>query len=515
MGRKLQVFSQLTDEQKTHIIKGANLKHLLLSEKTGKGKTLIILSIFVHLSLIGKRDKLFVLTPKSAYDKEVWAKECKKHTNILSISFDEVLKKSGGNLTRALKVIELYDLVFFKHTHVKKYRLNNIFTAFKSIVVLDEVHAFRNPSAALTKEMKSNLINVEYVFGITATPLSRDLSDTYNIINLIKPNYLGSFFHFRSTYCNISKQVIGRLPNGKLRTVDKIIGVLNEASFREKLEPIVLTGDNVIKPIFYRISYKMSQEEADIYTKIGAGISSGMNISSEDWIRGVLEGQFKDEKTYIRDIQKHSSRFIYLQYAADGVLNKDGSLGRVGSKINRYIDLVKEITQKGESLLMYFSYYASLDIFAEVLEKEVTNIKIYIDSGKSNIDYSKITEESVKKVPHVILCTKAATESISYYFIKNAAFFHIPTTPDTFTQFTGRITRINSLYKDCLSVYIPDFDNIDNYKLRLVSHKAAQMELVTSDERNIPDFYKGEPFDAKSVADYKKYLLWNNKNVYL
>ena len=174
-----------------------------------------------------------------------------------------------------------------------------------------------------------------------------------------------------------------------------------------------------------------------------------------------------------------------------------------------------EITGKGESLLMYFSYYASLDIFAEVLEKEATNIKIYVDSGKSNIDYSKITEESVKKVPHVILCTKAATESISYYFIKNAAFFHIPTTPDTFTQFTGRITRINSLYKDCLSVYIPDFDNIDNYKLRLVSHKAAQMELVTSDERNIPDFYKGEPFDAKSVADYKKYLLWNNKNVYL
>ena len=71
MGKKLQVFTPLMDEQKAHIIKGANLKHLLLSEKTGKGKTLIILSIFVCLKNAGRRDKMFVLTPKSAYDKEV------------------------------------------------------------------------------------------------------------------------------------------------------------------------------------------------------------------------------------------------------------------------------------------------------------------------------------------------------------------------------------------------------------------------------------------------------------
>ena len=89
--------------------------------------------------------------------------------------------------------------------------------------------------------------------------------------------------------------------------------------------------------------------------------------------------------------------------------------------------------------------------------------------------------------------------------------FHIPTTPETFTQIVGRITRINTLFKDNIHVHLARSFNIDHYKLAKVSHKSYQMEIVTKEEQNIPPNLKEEFKDANAIQLIKKFLLWELK----
>ena len=120
-----------------------------------------------------------------------------------------------------------------------------------------------------------------------------------------------------------------------------------------------------------------------------------------------------------------------------------------------------------------------------------------------------ISEAKVKLKSHLILSTKAGSESSSFYYINNVILFHNPTVPETFTQIVGRITRVNTIFdNDDLHVWIFRSDNIDLYKLGVVCHKAAQAEIVVNEEKNIPDEYKEKFKDADVVQMCKKYLLW-------
>lgn len=211
------------------------------------------------------------------------------------------------------------------------------------------------------------------------------------------------------------------------------------------------------------------------------------------------------------DITAHSSRFIYLQYAADGIIKDDGKLGKLSSsKHLMLLDLVSKIVEKRQSVLMYFSYYASLQTFEYQLNRMFAGkIRILKSTGKDSLDSNQIDEKMVSKIPHIILSTKAGSESVSYYYINNVIFANCPTVPDTMTQMVGRITRINTLYPDDLNVFIPRCPNVDDYKLLVVSHKTSLMEAVSEAEGNIPDVFKSVKWTSGHLKKYKNELLWH------
>ena len=101
---------------------------------------------------------------------------------------------------------------------------------------------------------------------------------------------------------------------------------------------------------------------------------------------------------------------------------------------------------------------------------------------------------------------------MSYYYINNVMFFHYPTVPDTFVQTVGRITRINTLFKDNLHVWLMMKENIDMYKLLILSNKTKQMEQVAGEEMNVPDMFKDVSMRERNLKRFKNKLLWNNYN---
>lgn len=514
---KVQLFShQLKAFQKL-----VNQRNMLYLGKTGSGKTLVTLMGYAYLHNKSSLDKMLVMTPRNAYDKKVWEKDIKKLTNMKCIDIEILVQKTGGDLEKVDHFLNMYPIVYMKHTHLFKYHdlLISIITRYRTLIVVDEVHAFKNPKSKLRAYF--NLVCSKYaaLWALTATPVSKDMNDFYSIMQMVKPWYLGDITSFKRNYCTCEEQIIGRNPSGGLKKVERIIGVSNAAALQMKIEPYVIAGDSLVEIKHKYVDYEMNAREMRIYQKLGKGAFASRyetdTLSAEDWFKKVM-GESVDEEVYVvKDNQRHSSRFLYLQFAADGIISDDGVVGREpGEKMKKLLRLCAYLQKKGESSVIYFDYYASLNCFKKAILQSGIPCKVLDNTGEKSFKSSDINENLVKTQSYFILSTKAGSASESLYYINNVILFHVPTVPETFTQVVGRITRINTLFPGNLNCWIFRSENIDMYKLAVVSHKAAQAEVVANEESNIPPEYKHEFATADAIKLMKRYLLWQNDGVH-
>lgn len=447
------------------------------------------------------------MAPKNAYDKKVWESEIKRHSDLKVIDLETIKGIVGSaNPERVEKLLSQFDVVYCKHSHLKNsFDYIRLVAKGRTIICLDEIHAFKNPSTKLTILCRILLKSAFAVWGLTATPLSKDLEDSYHICNLIKPGSLGAFDWFRDTLCATQEMRI-KVAGGQ-RKITKIVGIMNRAVFDQLLSSFVIKGESEIVPEFHKLDYNLSPNEHAIYRRIAHGIGAQPQSEDKDWIKSLFESEEVKTET-IKAVDLHSSRFIYLQYAADGIVNRKGEIGGFGSKYRTILEKVKEITSRGESCIIYFDYYQSIDNFKKVLQQECSYCRVLESSGRSAVTETDINEKLCKKTPHVLICTKAGSASTSYYYINHVIFGNIPTVPETFVQTVGRICRLNTIYRDNLHVWIPMSENIDEYKLRVVCSKAEMMNAVAGDELTIPNWYQDQAWDEKSIRNYKKYFLW-------
>lgn len=497
----------LFENQKANIRRLVTMRRALLTDRVGSGKSLSTLYSFCYLKEKGFADRMIVFTPLNAYTKRVWQKDIDKFTKLSCTDFDSVKTE-----TDVEKLLKSYDVIYCKHTHLKQdFELLRVLCSDpKTLVVVDEVHAFKNPSSQLSNALRHVIENTQLFWGITGTTLSRSLEDTYNIINLIKPWHLGSFIYFRDTYCKTIEKVIGRNPDKTLKTATEIIGIKDPDAFRERIYPVVITGESFLTVKFHYVDYEPTASESIIYSKIANGMTLDGD-DDEEWLHTVLgeERVYAPDVRHIKDINAHSSRFIYLQSAADGVLTENGTQdGDGGVKMDKLMELIQDITAKHQSVIVYFDYLCSLEAAERRLKALGLDVTFLKSTGSDVIKDGVVTEQGAKERPYVIFGTRASSESVSYYFFNNVVFFHVPTVPHVFVQLVGRITRKNTLYPDDLNCYIFRSNNIDLYKMVMVSSKCAQMEVTQGEEMNVPPDYKNVINETQTLDYVRKILLW-------
>lgn len=500
----------LFENQKHNVAELIKRRRALLTDRVGSGKSLSVLFAYSVLRENNRVSNLLVMTPLSAYEKEVWKKDIKKFTYFTCISLDELYKICGDSQEKLTKCLTQYDIVYCKHSHAKPLLsfLEMLASTPGLLLCVDEVHAMRNQKSALTLAVRQVASHVRNFWGVSGSSVSKSMEDLYSIINLIYPWYLGSFLQFRNYYCLTKEKVIG-VVGGRRRTITQIVGVRDEEEFKKKLEPLVITGESFLDVQFHYIDYNLDSLESSLYLRIANGLGVDDTIAPEDWISYIMGNDVVEEPPKIKDVNLFSSRFIYLQSAADGILNQDGTLNRTNStKVNLLLNKLTEIVNKWQSCIVYFDYYAPLHVVKDAILNSGLRCEVLESTGEKVLKDSDVTEAKCRVKPHIILGTRASSESVSYYFINNVIFFHIPTVPSTMTQLVGRITRKNTLYPSDLHCYIFRSDNIDLYKLIVVSAKTYQMELVQGKERNVPDDYKMAVSRSENVDKYKRLLLW-------
>lgn len=342
------------------------------------------------------------------------------------------------------------------------------------------------------------------------TPLSKDMKDCYNLINFIYPWYLGTFEMFKKEFCLVRSKVIGRSINGGLKKVEEIVGIASEQALIQRLYPIVVTSESHHSLNWHYIDYEMDAFERSIYRRLSLGIFSSTVELDEDWFRRVITQDVEVTNYSVKEVTRHASRFLYLQFAANGIISEDGSIGtRRGTKVNKALEVLETIFSKKESVVIYCEYYASLRVLMDAVREKFPSVKILEASGKVALKEGFISEAAVKQRSHALFITKAGSESSSLYYINHVMMFECPTLPSAFVQSVGRINRVNTLFPGDLHAHIFRSENIDLYKLMIVCKKTALSELVVNKESNVPEEYKDIAKQMDDVSILKKYLIWH------
>lgn len=495
-------------------------KRALFVDSTGSGKTVTVLYAFAYLFSKSLVDGLVVFTPKNAHDKEVWKPQIQQFTNFKCISFEEIEKqnKLGRQVSNILKG---YQIVYCKHTSFKNnYKLCvEVLDHYrKNLVLVDEVHAFRNGSSTLTAKASMCLTHSYAMWGITATDLSKNIMDTYHLINFIRPGKLGTTRDFMTKFCNTKDKVIGRYPDGSLKKAKEVVGLKSLTVFRDCLNDTLVIGTRTVDINIHEVYYELTLDERSMYSKIAGGFCLDSELDDESWLKSILtsEGTFDDQVRSIKDVERHSSRYIYLQSVVDGSLNKDGTFG-VGpsSKSHEFLRLIESIASRGESALVYFDYYTSLDNIeyqlrmSGIKDAKGRPIRVVESSARKAQKSGFLTKAMCDIATYVVLCSRAASESENFPFINNVILYNIPTTPVTYLQFIGRITRRNTLYPGNLHAWLILGNNIDMYKLTVIGHKMHQMAATTySLDGSFPQKYMMHLDSTKQLDNAKKHLLW-------
>lgn len=479
-----------------------------------------ILYSFAYLYAKRVVDGLVVFTPKNAHDKEVWKPQIQQFTNFKCINFEDVEKQY--NLGRQVEnILKGYQIVYCKHTNFKgNYALCvEILDYFKrALTVVDEVHYFRNPTSELSVKASMGLTHTYALWGITATDLSRNSMDTYNIINFVRPGKLGTKWDFMNRFCITKEKVIGRLPGGKLKKAKEVVGFRSISEFREYLSDTLVIGTRTVDVHIHEVPYKLNERERNLYSKIAGGFCMDMELDDENWLQSILKRDEIIESSVrsIKDVERHSSRYIYLQSVVDGAMNSDGTFGlNPGSKSEAFLNLVQQIALRGESALVFFDYYVSLDNIeyqlklSGIKDAKGRPIKLIETSGRKAQKPNFITKSMCDLNSYIVLCSRASSESENFPFINNVILYNIPTTPITYLQFIGRITRRNTLYPGNLHVWMLLSESIDLYKLTVIGHKMHQMQATSySLEGTFPQKYMQPVDNAKQLENAKKHLLW-------
>ena len=170
----------------------------LFADEVGLGKTIEVGIVLKEMAVRGTHQSVLLLTPAQLATQ--WREELRSKFGLAFASPTDNDFESFASHDRIVASIDT----------AKAERFRDAVTDRDwDVVVLDEAHYVRNDDTerwALLGEL-----SYEYAFFATATPVQNDITDLYNIVNLLRPGALGTEAEFAQRY--VTDEATGEVAN--------------------------------------------------------------------------------------------------------------------------------------------------------------------------------------------------------------------------------------------------------------------------------------------------------------
>jgi superfamily II DNA or RNA helicase len=217
-------------------------------------------------------------------------------------------------------------------------------------VVLDEAQAIKNPSTATTKAARK--LSGTHRLAVTGTPVENHLGELWSLMSWANPGLLGTQSAFKHRYADLIGTAAG--PDAL-------------AALRKRIAPFVLRrhkadpgiADELPERIVVRDDCTLTREQAALYQ----AVVDDMRSDVADATGIARKGKVLAGITKLKQICNHP--------ATIGDPDDDTPLAGRSGKLDRLVELTREILDEGEAVVVFSQYATFLRRVAEHLRTEL------------------------------------------------------------------------------------------------------------------------------------------------
>lgn len=381
----------------------------------GLGKTLLSLLICLFNYDLGNIDSVLILPPANLIDN--WIDEIEKHIKPKYHHLFNNIDK-GSKLNAVCK----YNII----SQTMLSGNSDIPCNPRTMVILDESHNFKTPSAKKTVSFVGLHNRFYGTIMLSGTPLTNSGLDMYIPSKILGYGLNRMEYVEKHCYENIirvnGRHVITYTPEVKNRK--ELLESLDYCTFWKKSEEVIL---NLPEQNFIKKYFRISDEQKVLLDSVNSKIISEHKKNT-----------YKD----ILNIMKDHIQFINMVSSGLMVNNKTGDILEIGEgKKNLLKQIIKSIPEN-EQIIILCTFHAEMDYIKEIL----TEMKVSFAerTGKnSKAEKNKAVKDFKSDEVRVLLgITSVNSEGLTLVNCKHMIYWSLDFSMKVFSQSKKRIHRI-------------------------------------------------------------------------
>ncbi len=471
-------------------VKNVMKSRAILADEVGLGKT-VEAGILVKENVCrGLAKKVLILTPASLtaqWKDEMWTK------------FSEEFVIAGDS-DDGYKGVDRHDRLIVSIDMAKRGLTSERLKAIPwDMVVVDEAHRLKN-RASLAHQFVREL-PAKYLLLLTATPVQNDLSELYNLINLVRPGLLGTWNSFKRSYVRDRNARVVANPS-------KLQKTLSRAMVRSRrIETEAYLKFTKRYPVTHRTDSTL--EEQILYNKVTQFIRRQYFKALEE--EGSRESLIFSLMTLQRQLASSTAALVKaLQNKIDSSTEPQETLElsrllnealdiKYDSKMKELLTIIEETRSK---ILIFTAFLETQKEIARVLSAH--NIPTSLFSGSLTLEEKEEALKRFREDAQVLVSTEAGSEGKNLQFCNILVNYDMPWNPMRVEQRIGRIHRIGQ-DKDVYIHNLVNQDTIEDYMLTVLYDKIELFELTIGDLELIlgdeVEYLERKIFDSYMTAE--------------
>ncbi len=381
-----------------------------MADDMGLGKTIQVISLILKLKEDGKLQKpVLVICPTTLMGN--WMKEIQ----LFAPDLDATIYH-GSDRELDIKhdvILTTYAIMRIDIEELKKQQWG--------MVIVDEAQNIKNPDTAQTLAIK--MLKADMKIAMTGTPVENRLTELWSIFDFINKGYLGTLREFQKSYAIPIERFKENSRANKLRM---------------SISPFVLRRLKTDKNVISDLPEKMVLNEYCYLSKVQAVLYEKTLDEMMTKISGFTgvnrRGNIFKLITALKQICNHPYQFL-----------KSGEMGReLSGKMEKCLDLVQSILDRGEKTLIFTQYKEMGEILCKVIEQECNTAPLFFHGSLTVPQREELIErfQNDDDAKIMILSLKAGGTGLNLTSATNVIHYDLWWNPAVEDQATDRTYRI-------------------------------------------------------------------------
>ncbi|MBV0926234.1 DEAD/DEAH box helicase [Halomicroarcula limicola] len=462
----------------------------LFADEVGLGKTIEIGMVLKEMNFRDTRDSFLILTPAQLAPQ--WQTELQEKFGLDFVcNYDDEFQGFDAHD----KIIASVD------TAKSKTNRADVLSRRWDVLVLDEAHYVRNRDTD-RYELIEELTYGEAFFA-TATPIQNDISDLYNIVDLIRPGMLGTQKQFDNRYVVDSD-------DAQIQRGDELQSKLDRVMIRNRREQTDIDFTN--RAVHTNV-FEPSTAERDLYDAVTNYVRSNYSSKGARHLvlftlqKEVVSSPYAVEQTienWVGDDEKRltASEEDALAEISESIANIDET-----TKQTRLRNVIETIQEQAETTraVVFTQFRPTQDAIADSVRE--LDLPVHIVNGDLSSQAKERKVADFESEGGIMVATDSISEGRNMQFCNVLVNYDLPWNPMKVEQRIGRIDRIgqdrevhvfNMALADTIEEHVLDklFGKIDLFSQSI----GGLRDILSRMEQSGSDFER-EVFEKLRNAD--------------